>query len=314
MAVNANIVIGAAVPGLISVSVSSASAPLAFGCTFKGSSASKATEVFGTIEGYGDVSGMCSSACVSLSMTARATITSATGELKGQTGTGTYTYSDAFELPELAAVADQLARMKGKSRERDQRVSCPEGAADCTVYESSPCPNGEETCKFETTGCPPGASCTSTPFECPAGATCTTTPPQNASDDILARLVTNSRPPSTMSINLRAGAGEVVIVRPMPPTDGGVAVLSRTQPITLSGPPLSKCTLTIVGRKTVRRPVTLSALGTVTAAYSTAQLATLTRQLGLPAKSKVKQIVSLSASCTTESGVVAAKSRRMQLG
>lgn len=66
------------------------------------SSASKATDVFGTIEGYADVTGMCNSACVAVGMTAKATVTAATGELKGQTGTGTYTYTDAFELPELA--------------------------------------------------------------------------------------------------------------------------------------------------------------------------------------------------------------------
>lgn len=86
MAVNASVAVGAAVPGLISLNVTSASAPLAFACTFKGSSASKGTDVFGTIDGYGDVAGMCSSACVALSMTARATVTAATGEFKGQSG------------------------------------------------------------------------------------------------------------------------------------------------------------------------------------------------------------------------------------
>jgi hypothetical protein len=43
-AVNANVSVGASVSGLISLNVTSASSPLAFGCTFKGSSASKGTE------------------------------------------------------------------------------------------------------------------------------------------------------------------------------------------------------------------------------------------------------------------------------
>lgn len=314
MVVTASVAVGAAVPGLISVNVSSASAPLAFGCTFKGSSASKATDVFGTIEGYADVAGMCDSACVAIAMTARATITSATGELKGQTGTGTYTYSDAFELPELAAVADQLARLKGSKRERDQRVACPEGATDCTIYDKSPCANGAESCKFESSSCPPGATCTTVPFVCPAGATCTTVPPRNASDDSPARRPTTSRPPSTMNINLRAGAGEVIIIRPMPTTDGGVAALTNSQPLTLSGPPASKCTLTLSAKKRVTRSVSLSESGTAIVSYTTAQIAALTRQLGLPAKSKTKPTITVTTSCTAEAGALPAKSRRLQLG
>lgn len=308
MSVVASVAVGAAVPGLLSVNVSSASAPLAFSCSFKGSSAAKATDVYGTIEGFADVTGMCNSACVAVGMTARATVTAASGELKGQTGSGTYSYTDAFELPELASVADTLARMKNTKRVRDQRVSCPEGASDCTVYDSNPCPNGEDTCSFTKGG--EGS------FTCPAGATCTitTAPPRNASDTLIDRRVTNSRPPSTMNINLRAGTGDVVILRPVPVTDGAVAVLSASQPLTLTGPPAAKCTLSLVGKKTVKRALTLSANGAANVTYNGSQMTALIRQLGLPAKSKTKPTITASATCTSDLGATPARSRRIQLG
>ena len=308
MSVVASVAVGAAVPGLLSVNVSSASAPLAFSCSFKGSSASKATDVFGTIEGFADVAGMCNSACVSVSMTARATVTAATGELKGQTGSGSYTYTDAFEVPELATAADALARMKNTKRVRDERVSCPEGTTDCTVYDSNPCPNGAETCKFTKGG--------EGEFKCPEGATCTigTAPPKNASDVLANMRVTGSRPPSTMNVNLKAGPGDVVILRPVPTAEGGVAALTTSQPISLIGPPNAKCTLTLAGKKKVNRAVTLGATGATNVSYNKAQLTALTRQLGLPAKSKSKPTITVSATCTGELGVTPARSRRVQLG
>ena len=314
MAVTANVTVGAAVAGLLSINVSSASSPLAFGCSFKGSSASKATEVFGTIEGHADVTGMCSSACVAVSLTAKATVTSGTGELKGQTGSGTYTYSDAFELPELAGIADQLASMKGTKRTRDQRVSCPEGATDCSTYDTSPCPNGEDSCTIETTSCPPGVTCTSVPFVCPPGATCTTIPPRNASDSQAELRLSNSRPLSQMRVDLRSGAGDVVIVRPMPETANGIASLNSSQPLTISGPPSAKCVLTLVGRKSVKRTLTLSENGASTIAYSAVQIGTLTRQLGFPAKAKSKPTITASVTCTVSAGALPAKSRKLILG
>lgn len=317
MAVVASVAVGAAVSGLISVNVASASAPLAFGCTFKGSSAAKATDVFGTIEGYADVTGMCNSACVAVGMTAKATVTAATGELKGQTGTGTYTYTDAFEVPELASVADQLASMKGKKRERDTRVSCPEGTSDCTAYSSNPCPNGEDSCKFETTGCPPGATCTTIPATlpaCPPGATCVIEPKPNTSDQTLTALPATSRPPSTMRIALRSGTGDAVIVRPMSSTDGGTASITASEPVVLSGPPNANCTFSLSGKKAVKRGVVLSATGTASVAYNTSQIAALPKQLGLPAKSKTKPVVTATLACTTSDGPISAKTRRFQLG
>lgn len=308
MAVVASVAVGAAVPGLLSVNVSSASAPLAFSCTFKGSSASKATDVFGTIEGYGDVTGMCNSACVAIGMTAKATITAATGEFKGQTGTGTYTYTDAFELPELAGVADTLARMKNTKRVRDERVSCPEGTTDCTVYDSNPCPNGEETCTF-TKGEGSG-------FVCPAGAVCTITtgPPRNANDVLTSLRPTGSRPPSTMSVSLRQGAGDALLLRPVALTDGGIAALTALEPFTIAGPPSGKCTLALTGKKTVKRAVTLSGIGNATVSYSAAQITALVRQLGLPAKSKTKPVITASVSCVSELGTTPARNRKIQLG
>lgn len=314
MGVIANVAVGAGVAGLISLNVTSASAPLAFSCSFKGSSAAKATEVFGTIEGYGDVTGMCASACVAIGMTARATVTSATGELKGQTGTGSYTYTDAFEIPELASVADRLAQMKGKKRERDQRVSCPEGAVDCTVYDTNPCSNGEDTCSAPSSYCPPGAVCNSAPFVCPPDATCTSEPPRNASDTSTRAVATASRPPSRMNVTLRSGSGDVVILRPMPINDGAVAALTPAQPVTLSGPPSAKCMLTFTARKSVKRAVTLSANGSAVVSYNTRQITALTRQLGLPAKSKTKPVITTSVSCTSDAGATPVRSRRIQLG
>ena len=314
MSVTASVAVGAAVAGLISIDVSSSSAPLAFGCSFKGSSAAKATEVFGTIEGHADVTGMCSSACVAVSLSAKGTITSATGELKGQNGSGTYTYSDAFEVPELAGIADRLAAMKGKKRERDQRVSCPEGATDCTIYDKNPCPNGEDSCKFTTTECPAGATCTTVPFECPAGATCTTEPPRSASDVVQVLAATNSRPPSQMRVDLRSGPGDVVIVRPLADTASGTAALNAAQPLTVSGPPSAKCVLSLTGKKTVKRAIALSDNGAASVAYSAAQISALPRQLGLPAKSKTKPTITASVSCTGDAGAIPAKSRRLLLG
>jgi hypothetical protein len=308
MSVVAAVAIGAAVPGLISVNVQSASAPLAFSCSFKGSSAAKSTDVFGTIEGFADVAGMCNSACVSIAMNARATVTAATGELKGQTGTGSYSYSDAFELPDLAAAADTLARLKGTKRQRDERVSCPEGAEDCTIYDSNPCPNGEETCTFKKGG--EGS------FTCPAGAICTivTTPLKNASDSIIERRVRAGRPPSMMRVNLRTGSGEVVILRPVPVTDGAPAALTPSQPLTLTGPPLAKCTFAMKGKKVATRAVVLSANGTATVAYTTAQLTALARQLGFPAKSKTKPTVTATATCTSDAGMTPTQSKKLLLG
>ncbi len=308
MSVVASVAVGAAVPGLLSVNVASASAPLAFSCSFKGSSASKATDVYGTIEGFADVTGMCNSACVAVGMTARATVTAATGELKGQTGSGTYTYTDAFELPELAAAADTLARMKGAKRVRDERISCPEGATDCTIYDSNPCPNGEDTCSFTKGG--------EGEFKCPEGATCTitTAPPKNASDVLTNMRVTGSRPPSTMNVTLRAGTGDVVILRPVPTVDGGVAALTASQPISLIGPPNAKCTLTLAGKKKVNRSVTLGSTGVANVSYTAGQLTALTRQLGLPAKSKTKPTITVSTTCTSDLGAIPARSRKLQLG
>lgn len=312
MSVVASVAVGAAVPGLLSVNVSSASAPLAFSCSFKGSSAAKSTDVYGTIEGFGDVTGMCSSACVAIGMTARATITSSTGELNGQTGSGTYTYTDAFELPELAAVADTLARMKNTKRVRDERVSCPEGASDCTIYDSSPCPNGEDTCTFSREGEGGGEDS----FTCPEGATCTitTSPPRNADDVLTDMRFSGSRPPSTMNVILRSGTGDVVLLRPVPTVDGGVAALTASQPISLAGPPAAKCTLTFSGRKKLKRSVVLGSNGSLNVPYSPAQLSALIRQLGFPKKSKTKPTISVSTTCTSELGTTPTRSRRLQLG
>ena len=293
MSVNASVAVGAAVPGLITLNVSSASAPLAFGCTFKGSSASKNTDVYGTIDGYADVAGMCNSACVAISMTARATITSATGEFKGQSGTGTYTYSDAFEVPELASIADRLAQMKGKSRVRDERVSCPEGASDCTAYSSNPCPNGQDTCSFTNSG-------SNSEIQCPQGATCTIVAPPNTVSSSRYVKLASSRPPSTMRINLLSQPGQTMIVQPMGPTNGSIAKLNAGQVISISGIPNAACTVTLKAKKSVKRSLTVNSSGAGSFSYTSAQLKTLGTQLGITKTAKTKTLT-ISAACSGNS-------------
>ena len=303
MAVTANVSVGASVPGLLSVNVSSASAPLALGCTFKGSSAQKGTDVFGTIEGFADVIGMCSSACVSLGLTATATVTAATGELKGQTGTGSYTYSDAFEIPELASIADRLAQMKGKSRVRDQRVSCPEGAEDCTIYDSNPCPNGEDSCKISTGSSPS--------FTCPSNATCTTVQPVQGQSHSGTLSKLSSRPSAKMRVVLASKAGPTVILRPQPLNQSTTSILSPGQPLTISGSVSSKCTIRFVGKKVVQRSLDTSSNGSASVTYSSSQLNSLIKQLGFLTKSKTKPIATVSAVCVGSSGSAVEK---IQLG
>ena len=143
---NAALTVGLGVPGLIAVNVSAAGAPLPIGCDFLGESAKTGTRVTGTIAGFAQITGMCSSACVALSLSAEAIITSTTGVLAGQTGRGTYEYRDAFELPALTEWANTLAALRPDPRKRDRRVACPEGAEDCSTFSTSPCPNGAETC------------------------------------------------------------------------------------------------------------------------------------------------------------------------
>jgi hypothetical protein len=300
MAVNATVAVGAAVSGLISLNVTSASAPLAFACTFKGSSASKSTDVFGTIDGYADVAGMCSSACVALSMTARATVTAASGEFKGQSGSGTYSYSDAFEVPELASIADRLAQMKGSARVRDERVSCPEGAEDCTIYSSNPCPNGEDTCSFTKGG-------QSNQIQCPEGATCTIVAPPNTVTSSHYTKLASSRPPSTMRINLASQPGQTMVLRPMPPTNGSVATLLSGQPISIGGAPNATCSVLLRAKKKVARSITLNSSGSASFSYTTAQLKSLATQLGT---SKTKTFT-LSSSCQ---GNTPSISRTVRLG
>lgn len=290
MSVNASVAVGAAVPGLITLNVSSASAPLAFGCTFKGSSAAKKTEVYGTIDGYADVSGMCNSACVAISMTARATITSATGEFKGQSGTGSYTYSDAFEVPELAAIADRLAQMKGSARIRDERVSCPEGASDCSSYSTNPCPNGEDTCSFTTSG-------KTSEIQCPQGATCTVVTNSYPVSSSRYFKLASSRPPSNMRVNLVEQPGQTMVVRPMGQTNGSVAKLTSGEVISISGTPLASCVVTLKAKKSIKKLLTLDSSGAATFTYTTSQLKALGTQLGFPKTAKTKSF-SISAACS----------------
>jgi hypothetical protein len=237
-------------------------------------------------------------------MTARATVTAASGEFKGQSGTGTYSYSDAFEVPELASIADRLAQMKGSARVRDERVSCPEGAQDCTIYSSNPCPNGEETCSFTKGG-------QSNQIQCPEGATCTIVAPPNtvASSSTYSKMA-SSRPPSTMRVNLVNQPGQTMVLRPMPPTNGSVAKLQGGQPISISGQPNATCSLLLKAKKTVKRTVVLNSNGAASVTYSSAQIKTLANQLGIPKSAKTKNFA-LSASC---SGNSPSAGRTIQLG
>ncbi|MEK7411354.1 MAG: hypothetical protein AAB327_08250, partial [Actinomycetota bacterium] len=61
ISVVANATVGAGIPGIVALNVTSASGPVPYSCDFTASSAAKATGISGTIEGYASVVGMCSS-------------------------------------------------------------------------------------------------------------------------------------------------------------------------------------------------------------------------------------------------------------
>ncbi|MFM8811462.1 MAG: hypothetical protein ACKOEK_04750 [Actinomycetota bacterium] len=283
--ITAAVSVGLGIPGLISMNVSSAGSPLPIGCDFVGESASTSTKITGTIQGYSSVVGMCSSACVALSMTADATVTSATGVLDGQSGSGTYTYSDAFEVPQMAAIADRLASMRNSPRTRDERVSCPEGATSCAEYSTSPCPNGEDSCATTTVVGPT--------FVCPTGAVCTTSPPTT----VVVQRLSVGRPPAVMKLDLRNVTPRATVVRPMPAGPGKTAVLSSGSTLAVAARPGTQCSILFVGKKRLLRKAESSASGTVTLTYSRAQLVALMKQVGVAKKGSTNPTVALTATC-----------------
>ena len=249
ISVVATAVVGAAVPGLLQLSVSGSSGPVPYGCDFTGTSAAKASSITGTIEGYANISGMCSSSCVSIDLASTATITSGFGEFAGQTGTGTYTYSDAFEIPDLAATASKIALLQNTVRVRDVRIFCPEGTEDCSTYNPNPCPSGETECKLPVSQ---------------SSLSMSTQMSQQTSRPSVGR------PRSLMRVSLREAAGDVVILRPMPRTATAVATLVGREPITVKAVPKGSCIVTLSNKaKKVSKSVTLGTSGTGNITYST---------------------------------------------
>ncbi len=289
----ANATVGAGTPGLISLNVTSASGPVPYGCDFTVSSAAKSMGMTGTIEGWASVAGMCSSSCVSIDLVSKVTVTSGTGELQGQTGTGTYTYSDAFEIPDLAATADRIALLKSVERVRDERIYCPEGAPDCSKYESSPCVDGETECV-------------------------TTQAVSNLST--MGKISQQSlqpsigRPRSLMRVSLHAGAGDVVILRPMPRTATAVGILVGGEPITIQSVPKSVCAVVLSnGAKKVSKSVTLGTAGTANVTYTTVQLKAVANSLGLVKRGSVLPKAKVTATCTNTLGKLPMRSEMIEL-
>jgi len=315
--------VGLGVPGLIAVNVSAAGAPLPIGCDFVGESASTATRITGTIAGFAQITGMCSSACVALSLTAEAIVTSTTGVLAGQTGRGTYEYRDAFELPALTEWANTLASLRPDPRKRDRRVACPEGAEDCSAYSTSPCPDGAETCTatkpepqqaeegvegapIDDPNAPPAPTDGSSPPASPSPASPPPVPsaPAPESDPALeVRSMGLFRPavrrsPARMRVVLVDGPAPTVIATPLAPAPGRAGAIGRGAPLTIAAAPGSSCTTVFgSGKRTVRRTDVVGARGTVILAYSRSQVAGLMRQLGVTKRRGAAPTVALSVAC-----------------
>lgn len=334
MSASAALTVGLGVPGLIAVNVSAAGAPLPIGCDFVGESASTGTRITGTIAGFAQITGMCRSACVALSLTAEAIITSTTGVLAGQTGRGTYEYRDAFELPALTEWANTLAALRADPRERDRRVACPEGAEDCSTYSTSPCPDGAETCTatkpepqqdgegtegqpIDDPNAPPPPSDEPLSLDSPSPASPSAASP--AAPESAPALVVRSlgllrpsvrRSPARMRVVLVDGPAPTVIVRPLAPAPGRYGTFGRGAPLTIAAAPGSSCTTVFgSGKRTVRRTDVVGLRGTVTVSYSRSQMTALLRQLGASKRGGTSPTVALSVSC----GKVAPAMTKVQL-
>lgn len=317
---NAALSVGLGVPGLISVNVSAAGAPLPIGCDFVGESASTGTRITGTIAGFAQITGMCSSACVALSLSAEAIITSTTGVLAGQTGRGTYEYRDAFELPALTEWANTLAALRPDPRKRDRRVACPEGAEDCSAFSTAPCPDGAETCtttkpapqeagegaEGEPVDDPNAPPPPSDAPESPAPASpspSSPAPPPEAAPAFYVRSLGLLRPmvrrsPARMRVVLVDGPAPTVIARPLAPAPGRFGSIGRGAPLTIAAAPGSSCTTVFgSGKRMVRRTDVVGTRGTVSIAYSKPQMTALMRQLGVAKRGGAAPTVALSVGC-----------------
>ncbi len=293
ISVVANATVGAGVPGLIALDVQSASGPVPYGCDFTATSAAKAMGISGTIEGYADIAGLCSSSCVAINLVSTATITSGTGDFLGQTGTGSYTYSDAFEIPDLAGSADRISMLKSVDRVRDERIYCPEGAKDCSQYVETACPDGETECAES------------------GKADSLSAVGQMSSQTLLPNV---SRPRSLMRVSLHAGAGDVVILRPMPRSVLAVGTLVGGEPITVKSVPKSSCVVTLSnGTKKVSKTVTLGADGTGNITYTTSQLKTIAKSLGLVKRGNVLPKAKITATCKSTAGRLPVRSETIEL-
>lgn len=320
---NAALTVGLKVPGLISVNVSAAGAPLPIGCDFVGESASTGTRITGTIAGFAQITGMCSSACVALSLSAEVIITSTTGVLAGQTGRGTYEYRDAFELPALTEWANTLAALRPDPRKRDRRVACPEGAEDCSAFSTAPCPDGADTCTttkpepqqegegvegqpVDDPNAPPPPSDGPASPDSPSPASPSVASPAPTPESTPAVQVRSMgllrpvvrRSPARMRVVLGDGPSPTVIARPLAPAPGRPGSIGRGAPLTIAAAPGSSCTTVFgSGKRAVRRTDVVGARGTVSIAYSRSQMAGLMRQLGVAKRGGSAPTVALSVGC-----------------
>ena len=120
MTVNASLSFGMAVTGGARMSIDPTTSTIPISCGIR-IVMSDETTMNGTVEGAAVVGaaapceGAAENSCVGLSANTKVTVTSATGELKGYVGSGTYTFQDSFTLPEINDSLGQVGSVLGKS-------------------------------------------------------------------------------------------------------------------------------------------------------------------------------------------------------
>ena len=126
--ITASLELGMALPGGTQMSVSPTNSAIPISCGIR-IVLSDETTMNGTVEGSATIGatkqceGSSDKSCVGIQADAQVVVTSATGQLKGYIGTGTYTFQDAFTLPKLNDSLGQAVFLLGKSSVRALRSS-----------------------------------------------------------------------------------------------------------------------------------------------------------------------------------------------
>ena len=109
-------------------------------------------------------------------------------------------------------------------------------------------------------------------------------------------------------------ADDVVILRPMPRSALAVATLVGGEPITVKSVPKSSCIVTLSnGTKKVSKSVTLDVDGIGNITYTTSQLKTIAKSLGLVKRGNVPPKSKITATCKSVAGLLPLKSETIEL-